>query len=331
MVTMLAIEQLTGTAKPTIVTLGSTSGTGATKALLELQNQLNAARTQENSAAESVKAETAKVTPKQKAYDTAKKEHDDKKTANPADPTLPALQKVYQDKKVELDSANAELTKAKTKYSDTQKNRSTIEASLKAARDNIDTGAENGTSQIGGAQGNYYVGTDSGATQHIASVVRDIQQTHLWQSYATGDCLRFLLQDTNMEMKKWEGVHKIKIREMCVQQIQKSTKWRFEKLYLSYGCTIDGKNCKYDPNKKEPAPPAAPSVVPNVGAPLIRSNFPAGAPSISRSKMIPGNIIQTNPTSPPDSANSSPTDTYVIGPAALPPPTRFIPETIFSK
>jgi len=319
---MLAIEQLTGTAKPTIVTLGGKSGTGATKDLLELQKQLNAARTQENSAAENVKSEEAKVAPKQTAYDAAKKDHDDKEKANSADSTLPGLKTAYEGKKAELDAATEELTKAKTKHTDAEKNRSTIEATLKAARGNIDTAAESGTSQIGGVQESFYVGSNPTAAMHIASIVRDIQQTHLWQSYATGDCLRFLLQDTKEEMKKWDGVHKINIRDMCVEQIKNSTKWRFENLYLSYGCTVDGKNCKYDPNNTPPS---------SAGPALLGSQDKIGSTGVSGPAMIPS---KTTPTELPSQSNislSPQKNNFKRGPASVPTPTPLIPSETFSK
>lgn len=202
MVTMLAIEQLTGYAKPTVVALGSKSGTGSTKELLALQQQVNTARKLEASAAAKVEAANVDVQKKQTAFAAVDKAYQDKKKAKPNDPGLPALKKTADAKKMERDAAKGELVKAQAGLKDAQRNRSILEATLKNAQDDLDTAAASGEAQIGSPTSSFYVGANAEAAQTIASVVRDIQQTHLWQSFATDDCLRFLLQDTDKKILK---------------------------------------------------------------------------------------------------------------------------------
>jgi hypothetical protein len=71
MVTMLAIEQLTGYAKPTVVTLQTGAATGATKELLELSKRVDAAREDEKKAAASLETAKVETEKKQQAADKA--------------------------------------------------------------------------------------------------------------------------------------------------------------------------------------------------------------------------------------------------------------------
>jgi hypothetical protein len=87
------------------------------------------------------------------------------------------------------------------------------------------------------------VTANADAAKAIAGTVRDLQQTQLWQSFATDDCLRFLLQDANLEISRWDEPKKTELFQFCKDQIKAAAEWRFKELYLSYGCDPDGKNC----------------------------------------------------------------------------------------
>ncbi len=295
MVTMLAIEQLTGYARPTVVTLQTGATTGATKELLELSKRVDAARDDEKKASSTLDAAKAETEKKQQASDKAKadvgaKKKDQEVALKPLSdaaakakqeldaarvgnsPDLDAKQKAYdkatkdvEDKKKEqetalkpladavtvaadgLKAAQAAEKKAQTALADATKIRTEREDVLQRAKGNPDTAAAGSGSQVTSPAGNFYITDNAAASAEIARVVGDIQRTHLWQSFATDDCLRFLLQSASSSESRavgWTGDERDKLFTLCQEQVKRSADWRFQNLYLSYGCDAKGENCR---------------------------------------------------------------------------------------
>ncbi len=244
MVSMLAIEQLTGYAKPSIVAVGGYASTGATKDLLELQKMNDTARDAVAKAQAKSQDADATAQTKKLAADKAKADLDKLKQQTPPAPA--ADLKTAQDAS---DKANAELTAAqkaqndaKASLADAQKNQDVIAATLKKAQSDLDTAAGSSAPQFNNPSSSFYVSASADAAKEIAAAVRDIQQTQLWQSFVTDDCLRFLLhgRDTDFPL---EETKKSDLYDFCKKQIETAADWRLKKLYLSYGCDPEGKNC----------------------------------------------------------------------------------------
>lgn len=293
MVTMLAIEQLTGYARPTVVTLQTGASTGATKALVELSNAADAARTAEKKATtdlDTAKADTEKkqqaaekaktdleakkkeqeaalkplddavtkakqeldaasaadLDAKQKAYDEARKDRDEKKKEQEA--ALKPLSEAATSTAEALKTAQAAQKKAEAALTDAKKVRTEKEELVQRATGNPDTGATGTGSQVTSPAGSFYVTDNAAAAGEIARVVLEIQRTHLWQSFATDDCLRFLLQNASSSAAKsdswWTGAERTRLFELCEEQVKRSAEWRFQNLYLSHCCDAKGANCR---------------------------------------------------------------------------------------
>ncbi len=248
MVSMLAIEQLTGYAKPSIVAVGGTSSTGATKDLLELQKMDDAARDAVTKAQAKAQDADADVPKKQAVADKAAADLKAKQQANhpPSAADLKPLQDASDKATADLQAAQKAQKDAKDALANAQKNQQVIDATLKKAQSDLDTAASSSAPQFSSPNSSFYVTANADAAKEIAGAVRDIQQAQLWQSFVTDDCLRFLLQDSDKQIVRWNEATKNDLLGFCKKQIEVAAESRLKAFFVVNGCDADGKNCERD-------------------------------------------------------------------------------------
>lgn len=257
MVTMLAIEQITGFAKPTIVALGGgTARTGATEALEKLEESAQAARSKEAT----LKAALEKATADAETKKIASQEADKKVQSLPADAKPEDKTKAEteaQNAKKALDSANQNKTQAEKDYNQQIDIRKGIEASLVKARNDTNTGSSGANAQIGSPSATT-VFSDSQTAAAISDAVVALQQSHLSQTFVSDECVRFLFHKndgsqsnaSNQSNANCDPNNKANnlnnLECFCRQYLTDLSNYRRERLYLSFNCDKSGDNCKKD-------------------------------------------------------------------------------------
>ncbi|WP_426994082.1 hypothetical protein [Methylomonas sp. CM2] len=246
MVTMLAIEQLTGYAKPSIVALGGGSaGTGSAKDLASIQASLDSARANESKLKTDFEQKKKIQDDKQTAYDTAKATSD----AAPADK---AKQDATTKANDELTAAKKDAASYKSAWTEATNNRTNLESVRDKALTETASGSQGATAQFGGAL--ITPGADANAAATIANTIQEMQTTHLHQTFTTDECLSFLFHG-NVGNSGLAPVDLPDLKQFCFNHLKEVNKFKFQTLYLASGCDIDGKNCSQsniiDPNKQK--------------------------------------------------------------------------------
>lgn len=247
MVTMLAIEQLTGYARPTIVALGgSKSKTGAAEDVASIQSSLDAARANEDKLKAILEKANKTASDKQTAYDTAKKAND----AATDDTTKKSTQAALTKASDELAAAKIESAKYDKLSKEATDNRKGIEA----AREQVLTDL---TVNSSGAMASFNqpsvatIGTDANTASQIAGALKQLQEVHLHQTFTSDECLSFLFH--SYDKKPQNAIPPViwnKLEVFCEKHLQEVNKYKIENLYLSKGCSVktttnpnwDGKN-----------------------------------------------------------------------------------------
>ncbi|WP_374089484.1 hypothetical protein [Methylomicrobium lacus] len=253
MVTMLAIEQLTGYARPALVTLGGgKSTTGSAEDIAKIQSSLDAARTNEEKYKGSYEKASATLSEKQGVYDKAKAESE----SAPTDTTKKAALKKAED---DLTATMSERTKFEKLWKDATDNRKGIES----ARDQVLTDL---STNSGGATASFSqpsiisIGTDANTAEKITSAIKSLQDMHLHQTFTTDECLSFLFHPTNKSLQNDYLI--TKLNDFCFSHIQEVDKYKLLDLLITKGCAfstnkegnIEVKECK-NPGNDIPNPP----------------------------------------------------------------------------
>ncbi len=188
MVTMLAIEQVTGYAKPTVVVIGGNAAAGSADALAATQAKID----------DAAKKEAA-------AKATLDKAGTDKKAAGTAyDDAAAALQKAKDDKKPE-----AEIKAAQTKVDEADKTkkaadeavskadgdlkkatsyRESLEKLLATQQQEVNLSASSATPTVVSPAPTM----DAASIAAVAATVEQLQYNHLSQTFIADECLRYL-------------------------------------------------------------------------------------------------------------------------------------------
>lgn len=193
-------------------------------------------------ARDSAKAPSATLIAKQQVLDKA--ESDQKAKVAEQTAALKPLNDAATAADEALKASQTAKTNAEAALTASTKLRSERESAVQQAKSNPDTSAGGSGTTVSYPTGEYYA-SHSAAAVEIAKVVGEMQRTHLWQSFATDDCLRYLLQDRSKKPgdERWKDEQKKEILALCKEQIKRTTDWRFENLYLTFGCNKDGTKC----------------------------------------------------------------------------------------
>lgn len=188
MVTMLAIEQVTGYAKPTVVVIGGNAAAGSADALAATQAKID----------DAAKKETA-------AKSALDKAGTDKKSAGTAyDEAVAALQKAKDDKKPEADikvaqtkvddadkakkAADEAVAKADGDLKKATSYRESLEKLLASQQQDVNLSASSATPTVVSPAPTM----DAAAIAAVAGTVEQLQYNHLSQTFIADECLRYL-------------------------------------------------------------------------------------------------------------------------------------------
>jgi len=241
MVSMLAIEQVTGYAKPTIVAIGGQSAAGSADALAKQQERVDGAKSKEADLKKPAAASESDLTTKKAATATAQKNFDDAKAAGKTAAELKPLQDA-------LDKATGEQTQAQTKR-DSDANALASQTNFRTAQEgllakmqeqiNISSGSIPATINSP-TPSVVYADKDSAAA--VAGAVVALQQGQLNQTFVADECVRFMFHP-----EVYSGVsvdRQAYLLGVCKTHLEEIDKYRMTLAFLRYGCDQDGKNCK---------------------------------------------------------------------------------------
>lgn len=265
MVTMLAIEQLTGYARPTVVSLGGGSAsTGSAEAVAQLQASVEAARTNETKIGGLLDTATKNRDAKTAARDKAKGEYDKETDAT----KKAALKPAWDEAEKQLATAEGDVKTYTKGMADATKARQGAEAARDKALADATTNATGATPSVTQPAS---VGPGAENVQDIANAVEAMQKAHLTQTFTTDECLNYMFhprpapENENEIRKETDGaaVGKQKgttpkaspapmvgnatdgdpLKNFCMDHLKEVNKYKFQALYLSHSCDSEGKNC----------------------------------------------------------------------------------------
>jgi hypothetical protein len=279
MVTMLAIEQLTGYAKPTIVGLGAGSAsTGSADSIAKLQASIDALRANEQKINGLLQTANKTAEAKKTAYDTQKKKYDDEKDETKKAALEPALKEAEN----QLKTAQGDVATYTAGLGEATKARQGAEAARDKALADATTNANGATVKVDAPTA---TGLNDQTAAKVADAVVALQKNHLTQRFTSDECLAFLFRGGSNNGGKTEGPPngqqqvdglKQQMVDFCFAQLQAISDYAFQSLYLNNNCTIDGKNC---------SPPTKTIVVVTGGEPPATSSEATTANPVE-----PGNL-----------------------------------------
>jgi hypothetical protein len=267
MITMLAIEQLTGYAKPTVVVIGGGSSAGAADALAKTQSQIEDAKTKQASLQKTADDATAADDGAQKKVTAALADLNKAKTAG-GDTTTPqatydaAVKSAGVTAKAKSDAAAALTQQIGISNS--------LDTLLKSQEKDINLSSGSATPLVvqpanGGAP-------DPSAVLSTAKAVEILQANSINQSFVADRCMDLVFpdpQDDNKQQSqdapksagggvfsqqdyveaqrqyfaKEETQHEV--LQFCLQHLKEMDDFKEAQLNRAYGCDNDGKNCKF--------------------------------------------------------------------------------------
>ncbi len=289
MVTMLAIEQVTGYAKPTIVAIGGQSSAGAADALAGQEARVDAEKKKEADLKKPAEASEGDLTAKKAATATAQKNFDDAKAAGKTGDDLKKLQDP-------LDSAKKDEKLAQTKRDEDAKNLTSQTASRQAAETllakmqsevNLSSGSTPAQIQSPTASVVY---ADKDAAAAVAGAVVALQQGQINQTFVADECVRFMFHPENY--RNIEPGVQAYLRGICKEHFDSIDQYRQMLALLRYGCDRDWTECKLTeqgvPGGTPPAPaPAGAGNIPVVPPAPVLLPSPPPSPSLSLPPLPP--------------------------------------------
>lgn len=272
MVTMLAIEQVTGYAKPTVVVIGGNAAAGSADALATTQAKIDDAAKKEAAA----KAALDKAGTDKKAAGTA---YDD---------AAAALQKAKDDKKPEADikaaqtkvdeadktkkAADEAVNKADGDLKKATSYRESLEKLLAKQEQEVNLSASSATPTVVSPAPTM----DAASIAAVAATVERLQYNHLSQTFIADECLRYLFHPNATDAPnlppppgQYPSMTEIlnksigstakpvtgtptpptaaqisDLRTFCANYLTETAKYRMAYLNRYYGCDDQGGQCK---------------------------------------------------------------------------------------
>lgn len=270
LVTMLAIEQLTGFARPTVVAIGGQASAGAADALAKQQDLVTVAKTNEKTlqgkAEEAQKASDALNGPTKTAQENYQAAVDAKK----ADADIEKLRIIKEKAEGEQRDAQKKADAAAKAAKDQTAYRESQEKILNKMMADVDVSAGSITAVVKGPEGKLS-NVDEKTAAYISDAVVKLQSTHLNQTFVADECLSLMFHpDQNTALSEKE---KGELFGVCKTHLEEIDKYRTALLYRFYGCDRNGDHCTISAKdligKAEPggdtsvpvftSPPASPS------------------------------------------------------------------------
>ncbi|HYG90352.1 MAG TPA: hypothetical protein VD978_29300 [Azospirillum sp.] len=206
---MLAIEQLTGYARPTIVAIGGSANADTGDKLAEAQKELEEARNSEASATTGLKSASEKASKAKQAWEAKQKE-----VSDAADDKKKALQDEADKLKAAYDSAQADVAKARKSADDATANRVAKEEYRNATRA-VSAGAGSSAAQF------YAAPQSVESAQAVASAVENILDMIVHQTFTTDLCLKYMFVDDGNAKASLPAISYDDKRRFCERHLER--------------------------------------------------------------------------------------------------------------
>jgi hypothetical protein len=220
MVAMLAIEQLTGYARPTVAQNTSNAGFAPAGNEAELKERLKTLETREGQQQTAADTAAGQLATAQQNFLTAQADAD----ANPGDA---AKQTTAANAKKTRDEASDKFDIAAKRLADTQNEMEQINQALAT-----------GVPVTAGDSSVTQPSEPSGATQAVATAVTNIVNTALHQTETTEECLKYVFQQAQPGSTSATDER----MAFCIAHLQEVNAQKRDELYLIYGCERVGPN-----------------------------------------------------------------------------------------
>lgn len=342
MVTMLAIEQVTGYAKPTIVAIGGSSSAGSADALASTQAKIEAARKTEADLKDKSDKTGADLTKANSDLTNAKAAL---AAAQAAGKTGTDLTKPQGD----VDAATTAQGKAADADKSAQKalsDQTTLRSSLETllANQEKDVNLSAGSSTPVIVQDQHPIDPQTAAA--VAGTVEQLQYNLISQTFMADECQKYLFHPKPGEgyqsaseylpsqLKaasgaatpgKSEPINEngfTPLQQYCIGYLQNLDKYRFAQLDRSYGCDGNGANCKLPAIVNATVVTANPVSAQSPAGKTQKSPKPAAANPTTNPPTTPAPASSAPATSP---ANPAPASSGAASPPASPAPANPTP------
>lgn len=248
MVTMLAIEQLSGYARSYLITAGTNSSVGSAASIATLAKLADDAKNEADALEEIAAGAKSDYETKKSAATTAAKALADAKTAGKTGDDLKVLQDASDKAQAAEKAAEVDQAKAVASLTDQQARQKLYEQKLAQVK----SGSASGTQSV---SVNAPIAVESPSAD-AAKLIVELVKTQLYQTFTTDECLQYLFHDGGeSDFAKRAGAFS-PLGKFCADHLKAVSEYKLTQLYLDRKCDKDGGNCsKVDTSNKLPGAP----------------------------------------------------------------------------